>query len=215
MLFSPLSMLATGTRTVRGLEAISLAVPPTPGQSILRRPDFDNLATFGGVLDQNGYKSDFVYGGYGYFDNMNDFFSSNGYTIKDRVSIPKEEIFNDTIWGVADEILFTQVLKSMDEHYTNTEPAFEMVMTFSAGWSTVISLGGKYTGSVSGWMNFWGNIGGVLAPIVTAFLVTNYGWNEAFIATSLFGILAVIAWVFVNPGKPLVQEPVAAVGTDK
>jgi ACS family glucarate transporter-like MFS transporter len=88
-------------------------------------------------------------------------------------------------------------------------------MTFSAGWSTVISLGGKYTGSVSGWMNFWGNIGGVLAPIVTAFLVTNYGWNEAFIATSLFGILAVIAWIFVNPGKPLVQEPVAAVGTDK
>lgn len=123
------NMLATGTRTVRGLEAISLAVPPTPGQSILRRPDCDDLATFGGVLDQNGYKSDFVYGGYGYFDNMNDFFSSNGYTIKDRVSIPKEEIFNDTIWGVADEILFTQVLKSMDEHYTNTEPAFEMVMT--------------------------------------------------------------------------------------
>lgn len=78
--------------------------------------------------------------------------------------------------------------------------------TFSASWSTVISLGGKYTGSVSGWMNFWGNIGGVLAPIVTAYLVTNYGWNEAFIATSLFGIVAIIAWIFVKPGKALVAD---------
>ncbi|MGE1061699.1 MFS transporter [Megasphaera paucivorans] len=81
-------------------------------------------------------------------------------------------------------------------------------LTFSAGWSTVISLGGKYTGSVSGWMNFWGNIGGVLAPIVTAFLVTNYGWNQAFTATSLFGIIAIVAWIFVKPGNPLVSEDV-------
>lgn len=75
--------------------------------------------------------------------------------------------------------------------------------SMNASWSTVISLGGKYTGSVSGWMNLWGNIGGVLAPIVTAFFVTNYGWNDAFIATSLFGVVAVIAWLFVNPGKTL------------
>ena len=47
----------------------------------------------------------------------------------------------------------------------------------SASWSSVISLGGKYTGSVSGWINLWGNIGGVLAPIVTAFFVTN--WSTA------------------------------------
>lgn len=78
--------------------------------------------------------------------------------------------------------------------------------SMSASWSTVISLGGKYTGSVSGWMNLWGNIGGVLAPIVTAYFVTNYGWNEAFIATSLFGIVAIIAWLFVKPGKALVSE---------
>lgn len=30
------NLYATGTRTVRGLEALSLAVPPTPGQSIVR-----------------------------------------------------------------------------------------------------------------------------------------------------------------------------------
>lgn len=78
--------------------------------------------------------------------------------------------------------------------------------SMSASWSTVISLGGKYTGSVSGWMNLWGNIGGVLAPVVTAYLVTNYGWNNAFVATSLFGIVAIVAWIFVKPGKQLVLE---------
>ncbi|MCH4166499.1 MAG: MFS transporter [Megasphaera sp.] len=78
--------------------------------------------------------------------------------------------------------------------------------SMNASWSTVISLGGQYTGSVSGWMNLWGNIGGVLAPIVTAFFVTNYGWNDAFVATSLFGIVAVVAWLFVKPGKTLVPK---------
>lgn len=78
--------------------------------------------------------------------------------------------------------------------------------SMSSSWSTVISLGGKYTGSVSGWMNLWGNIGGVLAPVVTAYLVTNYGWNNAFVATSLFGIVAIIAWSFVKPGKQLVLK---------
>ena len=81
-------MYATGTRTVRGLEAISLSVPPTPGQSILRRPDNDHLQTLGSILAWQGYACDFVYGGDGFFDNMNDFFSRNGYTIKDRATIP-------------------------------------------------------------------------------------------------------------------------------
>ncbi|WP_287371376.1 sulfatase-like hydrolase/transferase, partial [Mesorhizobium sp.] len=48
-------MRATGTRTVRGLEAIALSVPPTPGQSILRRPGNDNLFTIGSVFQDSGY----------------------------------------------------------------------------------------------------------------------------------------------------------------
>ena len=125
------NMYATGTRTVRGLEAITLAVPPTPGQSILRRPNHEDLSSLGEAFRQNGYARDFLYGGYGYFDNMNAFFESNGYTIKDRTSIPDDEIIQETVWGVADETLFTQVLRSLDEHAAAGEPAFEMVMTTS------------------------------------------------------------------------------------
>jgi phosphoglycerol transferase MdoB-like AlkP superfamily enzyme len=84
-------MYATGTRTVRGLEAIALAVPPTPGQSILRRPDYAGLFTLGNAMNQAGYRTDFLYGGYGYFDNMNAFYEGNGFTVYDRLSIPKEK----------------------------------------------------------------------------------------------------------------------------
>lgn len=124
-------MYATGTRTVRGLEAITLSLPPTPGQSIVRRKNNDNLSSLGDAFKQNGYERDFIYGGYGYFDNMNAFFDSNGYTIKDRTSIPDDDIIHETIWGVADEVLFTQVLKSMDDHFAKGENALEMVMTTS------------------------------------------------------------------------------------
>ena len=124
-------MYATGTRTVRGLEALSLSLPPTPGQSIVRRKDNADMSTLGAIFRAEGYATDFLYGGYGYFDNMNEFFGANGYEIKDRTTIPDEEIFHETVWGVADEILFGHVLRSMDEHHARGERAFEMVMTTS------------------------------------------------------------------------------------
>ena len=46
---------ATGTRTVRGLEAVSLSIPPTPGQSIVRRPNNQDLFTMGSVFRSQGY----------------------------------------------------------------------------------------------------------------------------------------------------------------
>ena len=77
-------------------------------------------------------------------------------------------------------------------------------LTMSASWSSVISMGGKFAGSVSGWMNFWGNIGGVLAPTVTAWFATNYGWQAALAATAVTGICGAIAWFFVKPDKAIV-----------
>jgi len=66
---------ATGTRTTRGLEAITLSIPPTPGRSIIKRIGREtDLWSLGNVLDTKGYHSYFLYGGRGYFENMNAFF---------------------------------------------------------------------------------------------------------------------------------------------
>lgn len=122
---------ATGTRTVRGLEAITLAIPPTPGQSIVRRPDNADMFSLGSVLNSRDYKSWFIYGGYGYFDNMNDFYEKNNYQILDRTSIPKEKIMTETVWGVADEVVFGEAVENLDKAYAKGEKTFQMIMTTS------------------------------------------------------------------------------------
>jgi phosphoglycerol transferase MdoB-like AlkP superfamily enzyme len=124
---------ATGNRTVRGLEALSLALPPTPGQSIVRRPNNDMLFSLGSVFDDNGYAVLFAYGGYGYFDNMNAFFESNDYRSIDRRSIPSENIEFENVWGVADEHLFEHVLGEIDREKAAQpgRPVFVHIMTTS------------------------------------------------------------------------------------
>jgi phosphoglycerol transferase MdoB-like AlkP superfamily enzyme len=124
-------LYANGTRTVRGLEALSLSVPPTPGESIVKRPGNENLNSLADVFNAKGYTSEFVYGGYGYFDNMNHFFASNGYTAVDRNVIDSKDIHTENVWGVADEDLFTLVMKRMDESYAKGKPYFGHVMTTS------------------------------------------------------------------------------------
>ncbi len=125
------NLYATGTRTVRGLEALSLCVPPTPGQSIVRRPNNENLFSLGKVFNQKGYESKYIYGGYGYFDNMNGFFSANNYKVVDRSALKPEEIDYENIWGVADENLFTLALREIDKTISTGKPVFAHVMTVS------------------------------------------------------------------------------------
>lgn len=124
------NLYAAGTRTVRGLEALSLSVPPTPGQSIVRRPGNENLATLGAALNRNGYHSWYVYGGYGYFDNMNYYFSHNSYEVVDRSDIPGKDVGFANAWGMSDEYLFAQASKLLDRE-TKSGPQFLMVMTTS------------------------------------------------------------------------------------
>jgi phosphoglycerol transferase MdoB-like AlkP superfamily enzyme len=124
-------LYATGTRTVRGLEALSLSVPPTPGHSIVKRPDNANLFTVGEVFKEKGYEPLYIYGGYGYFDNMNAFFGGNGYTVVDRTALKAEDIHFENIWGVADEDLFTLALRELDRRAAAKQPFFAHVMTTS------------------------------------------------------------------------------------
>jgi phosphoglycerol transferase MdoB-like AlkP superfamily enzyme len=127
------NVYATGNRTVRGLEAVALALPPTPGQSIVRRPNNDALFSLGSVFEDKGYGVLFAYGGYGYFDDMNSFFDANDYRSVDRRAIPASRIEFENVWGVADEHLFDQVLEEFDRDFGEHpgRPLFAHVMTTS------------------------------------------------------------------------------------
>ncbi len=125
---------ATGNRTVRGLEALSLSLPPTPGQSIVKRPNNAHLFTLGDVFENKGYDTAYIYGGYGYFDNMSEFFSNNDYRVADRSAIPSERIHYENIWGVADEDLFDLAIREIDTSLAagkGERPVFAHIMTTS------------------------------------------------------------------------------------
>ncbi|MBX8623124.1 sulfatase-like hydrolase/transferase [Pseudomonas glycinae] len=123
---------ATGTRTDRGLEAITLAIPPTPGRSIVKRIGRESgFASLGQQLSAVGYDSVFVYGGRGYFDNMNAFFSGNGYRVVDQSSVDESEIHFKNAWGMADEDLYKQTLKLADADHARQQPFLLQLMTTS------------------------------------------------------------------------------------
>jgi phosphoglycerol transferase MdoB-like AlkP superfamily enzyme len=122
---------ATGSRTVRGLEALSLSVPPTPGRSIIKRPGNEGLDSIGWPFKDRGYDTRFMYGGHGYFDNMNYFFSSNGFDIVDRANLDESEVTFANAWGVCDGDLFARALKEGDASATAGRPFFSLVMTTS------------------------------------------------------------------------------------
>ncbi|MBS1565229.1 MAG: LTA synthase family protein, partial [Bacteroidetes bacterium] len=126
------NLYSSGTRTVRGLEALSLSLPPTPGQSIVKRlPTRHDLFTLGNVLDKNGYDCKFIYGGNAFFDNMGDYFGSNGYTVIDKKNVPSASIHHESAWGVCDEDMFDMTLQEMDKSYAAGKLFFNQVMTVS------------------------------------------------------------------------------------
>lgn len=132
MFFS--NFYANGTRTVRGLEALSAALPPTPGQSTVRRPNNEDMFTLGSVFKSKGYDVKFIYGGNSFFDNMGYFFGHNNYDVIDQDNIPKpskDSLYHETVWGVADEHLFTKAIGEMDKANAAGKLFFHHVMTVS------------------------------------------------------------------------------------
>lgn len=124
-------VFATGTRTVRGLEALSLGTPPVPGQAIVRRPNNEHLATLGEILQRQGFAPLFIYGGYGYFDNMNAYFQGNDYQVVDRTDFPKASVVFENAWGVADETLFANAMTAIGKAAAVGQRVFAHIMTTS------------------------------------------------------------------------------------
>ncbi len=126
---------ATGTRTVRGLDALSIAIPPIPGQAVVHRPNGDHLAGIGEILREQNYETLFIYGGYGVFDNMNSYYRSNDYKVIDRTDFDDKSIQSENVWGVDDESLFNNSIKVFDELTNGSakmqKPFFAQIMTTS------------------------------------------------------------------------------------
>lgn len=68
-------------------------------------------------------------------------------------------------------------------------------------WAACIDLGQEYSGSVAGLMNTFGNLGGWLSPIVTAYLASAFGWTAALTLASLVTAASGLCWLMVDTTK--------------
>lgn len=116
------NLYANGTRSVRGLEALTSGYLPIIGDSVIKRnksqSDFFTIAK---LLKPFGYKSSFIYGGEGRFDNMRNWYLGNSF---DEVIEQKDfdnPIFTST-WGVSDEDLVIKANEKFKEYSKNKEP---------------------------------------------------------------------------------------------
>ncbi len=125
------NLRATGNRTVRGLEATSLAIPPLPGHAVVWRANNQHMETLGAVLADHGYANHFMYGGYARFDNMDAYFGGNHYQTIDRSQFPEQHRGFGNIWGLADEHLFDYALEQMDRDAASGKPFLMHLMTTS------------------------------------------------------------------------------------
>ncbi len=99
-------LYATGTRSVRGIEAIVSGFPPTAKRSVVKLTETQkDFFTIANVLEKQNYQTSFIYGGSAHFDNMRRFFLNNGFqTVIDQKDFEDPQ-FTAT-WGVSDEDLF-------------------------------------------------------------------------------------------------------------
>lgn len=125
------NLYAAGNRSVRGLEALTLCLPPSAGESVIKRPDNAGMFSTGTVLRANGYTTTFIYGGDSYFDNMQTYFSGNGFEIIDKSSYPKEDITFSNIWGTCDEDSYRVALKEFDRKAESGTPFHAIIFTIS------------------------------------------------------------------------------------
>ena len=122
-------LYATGTRTVRGIEAVGSGFTPTPRRSVVKLAETQqNFFTLAGLLKKHGYTTSFIYGGEAHFDNMKRFFLNNGFQ-----SVVDEKNYSDPIfhasWGVSDEDLFMRAHKEFEN--AGEQPFFSLLLTSS------------------------------------------------------------------------------------
>jgi phosphoglycerol transferase MdoB-like AlkP superfamily enzyme len=124
-------LYATGTRSVRGIEAVVAGYLPTPAQSTVKLSKSQtHFSTLGSILESKGYHTQFIYGGEAHFDNMRGFFTNNGF--EDIVDIKKirNPVFVGS-WGASDEDLFNTAQHEIDALYKTGKPFFSLIFTSS------------------------------------------------------------------------------------
>lgn len=125
------NLYATGTRSVRGIEAVTTGFTPTPARAVVKlTKSQNNFFSIAELLKRQGYHTSFIYGGEKHFDNMASFFYGNGFQQIIDEKDYKNPKFTAT-WGVSDEDLFDKANETFNELHQQGKPFFSLVFSSS------------------------------------------------------------------------------------
>ncbi len=125
------NLYSNGTRSIRGLAALTSGTLPINGVEVIKRnKSQEGYFTVASLLKPYGYKSSFIYGGEARFDNMKGWYLGNGF---DEVIEQKDftnPIFTST-WGVSDEDLVIKANEKFKSYYENKEKFVSVMFSSS------------------------------------------------------------------------------------
>lgn len=125
------NLYATGTRSVRGIEAVTAGFTPTPARATVKLTKSQHgFFTIADLLGRQGYHTSFIYGGEKHFDNMASYFYGNGFQQIIDEKAYKNPKFVAT-WGMSDEDLFDKAHETFSELVKGDQPFFSLVFTSS------------------------------------------------------------------------------------
>lgn len=124
-------LYASGTRSVRGIEAVTTGFSPTPARATVKLGKSQtNFFSIADVLQKSGYQTQFVYGGESHFDNMKSFFLGNGFNdIQDLPTFEDPDFIAS--WGASDEDLYNHADKQFTALQKENKPFFSLVFSSS------------------------------------------------------------------------------------
>lgn len=124
-------LYATGTRSVRGIEAVTAGFLPTPSESTVKLSlSQKNFFTLADLLGRQGYSTEFIYGGESHFDNMRSFFLGNGFQKIIEEKDYKNPVFIGS-WGASDEDLLNKTHEQLLAHHASGKPFFTLAFSSS------------------------------------------------------------------------------------
>ncbi len=124
-------LYASGTRSVRGIEAVISGFSPTPARSTVKLGKSQNgFFTIADLLQKNGYHTQFIYGGESHFDNMKSFFLGNGFVDMQDLSTFDNPKFIGS-WGASDEDLYKHANEQFTQLENEGKPFFSLVFSSS------------------------------------------------------------------------------------
>jgi ACS family glucarate transporter-like MFS transporter len=84
-------------------------------------------------------------------------------------------------------------------------------LALGACWAVCLDVGADHAGVVTGFMNTFGNLGGLVGPVVVGIAVGRWhSWTFPFYVTALVYAGGALAWLAIDPNRPIAAALLSA-----